>query len=368
MYCSVCGTPEASRPPSPTRRISLDLSPRTRGAAKTTKAESVPSSPTHEAWPHTHPGRPAAALHQRAKTSALLDLRSTHTPAPAKPHVEHSANHVPAPAPATTVHERHASHLTSRLEQAKAIEKSPHIKKFEGHRGGRLDTVPPATPTPAAQPAPAHHARATAPAQAASVAEAANRQLPPHVVTQHQALSQMAAAAPPPSSTAHHKPARSGTWRPRLDLTPHTSRVLATSTAVVVMAGYIWLQNYPKFALQSAAGKAGIQASLPGYLPSSYSLAHTDTAPGLITLNFTSPSASDKLVIAQHRTSWDSSSLLDNYVAKNADSYATVQGQGLTIYVFNNNNATWVNRGVWYSIEGASRLSREQILKIAYSL
>ena len=143
---------------------------------------------------------------------------------------------------------------------------------------------------------------------------------------------------------------------------------MAITAAVVIMAGYVWLQNYPKLAIQTANSKAGVTASLPAYIPSSYNLDRTDTAPGLVTLNFSSPSSPETLKIAQHRTSWDSTSLLDNFVVKNTDDYASVQGQGLTVYLFNNNEATWVNHGIWYSIEGASRLSREQILKIAYSL
>jgi hypothetical protein len=134
------------------------------------------------------------------------------------------------------------------------------------------------------------------------------------------------------------------------------------------MGGYIWLHNYPKLALQNASNQAGVSASLPGFLPSSYNLATTSTAPGLVTLSFTSPSLPDVLKIAQHRTTWDSSSLLDNVVAKQADDYSAVHGQGLTIYLFGQNQAAWVNHGIWYSIEGASKLSREQILRIAYSL
>ena len=90
--------------------------------------------------------------------------------------------------------------------------------------------------------------------------------------------------------------------------------------------------------------------------------------PLFLRTRFSSPSASESLKIAQARTTWDSSSLLDNFVAKNADDYATVQGQGLTIYMFGQNRATWVNKGVWFSIEGAGKLSREQVLKVAYSL
>ena len=134
------------------------------------------------------------------------------------------------------------------------------------------------------------------------------------------------------------------------------------------MGGYIWMSNYPKFALQNASNQAGLSASLPGYLPSSYTLSNTETRPGLVTLNFSSPSSTEPLKIAQHRTSWDSRSLLDNFVTRTTDDYSTVQSQGLTIYLFNNNQAAWVNRGIMYSIEGSSRLSREQILKIAYSL
>jgi hypothetical protein len=95
---------------------------------------------------------------------------------------------------------------------------------------------------------------------------------------------------------------------------------------------------------------------------------NTETTPGLVTLSFNSPSATETLKIAQAKTDWDSSSLLDNFIIKNTDDYTTVQGQGLTIYLWGNNQAAWVNHGVRYSIEGAARLSREQILKIAYSL
>jgi hypothetical protein len=181
----------------------------------------------------------------------------------------------------------------------------------------------------------------------------------PHLAaTQHAAMAQLSGVAP---STA---PA----WQPHLRTSSGSGRVLTVLAAFALMAGYVWLQNYPKLALQSANNRAGLEASLPGYIPSSYNLAHTDTSPGLVTLNFTSPSATENLTIAQHRTTWDSSSLLDNFVAKKADDYATFQGQGLTIYLYGPNKATWVNHGIWYSIEGAARLSREQILKIAYSL
>ena len=47
--------------------------------------------------------------------------------------------------------------------------------------------------------------------------------------------------------------------------------------------------------------------------------------------------------------------------------YLTVQGQGLTIYLFGN-QANWINHGVWYQLNGVAALSRDQILKVAYGL
>jgi hypothetical protein len=291
----------------------------------------------------------AAALHSRVKTGQVLDLRAA-TPA-AKPLTKVIArpeHHIPAAPPKSTAHERHLAHITERLDQAKAVGRSPKINKFAGESGKALSTS----------------------TVMARREEPAAVELPALVTTQHEAMTRLVApVVPEPAAAA--KPLVSGGkggWRPHLGLSPYRGRTLATATAVAIMVGYVWVQNYPKLALQAASSKAGLTASLPGYVPSSYTLAHTDTVPGTVTLSFSSPSAGEALKIAQARTSWDSSSLLDNFVAKNTDDYATVQGQGLTIYLFNNNQATWVNHGTWYSIIGAARLSREQVLKIAYSL
>jgi hypothetical protein len=321
IYCSVCGT--ATGATVAPRRLSLDLSPRAHAAV------ARPAAPAPQ--PH---GTSAAALHGRVKPSQVLDLRHA---APMKPAVHHAAHDVPAAAPLSTTHERQLAHLNERLAKAKQVERSAHIGKF------RTDHVTEPAPKPALL-------IPTTP-------------LPAHVETQHAAMANLPRAQVEPAA-----PRVAGKPRRHLHLTPQHGRALATVSAVALMSGYIWLQNYPKLALQNASNQAGLTATLPSYLPSSYSLNGTDTRPGLVTLSFKSPSATEPLKIAQHATTWDSSSLLDNFVARHTDDYSTVQSQGLTIFLFNNNQAAWVNHGIWYSIEGASRLSREQILKIAYSL
>ncbi len=293
--------------------------------------------------------KPAAALHSRTTPSShhVIDLSHEAT-------VQTQAHHAPAAAPKATVHEQHVARFTDRFDRAKRFGRSEQISRF-----GQADTEPfdrfgnktldtlvhGGVSTPVASEAPIHeHHTPLAP-------ESEMPHMPNHVVAQHKSMANLAPAAQVAAISSGG-----------------SSRALTAFAAFALMVSYIWLQNYPKLALQSANNKAGLAASLPGYIPSSYNLAHTDTSPGLITLNFSSPSAPEVLTIAQHRTTWDSSSLLDNFVAKHADDYATFQGQGLTIYLYGPNKATWVNHGIWYSIEGAARLSREQILKIAYSL
>jgi hypothetical protein len=294
----------------------------------------------------------ASALHTRSTPAHVIDLRQ------AAPVVQHAPYHVPAAPPQATTQERHLARFSDRFDRAKRFNRSDKISRFgsntERHYdqfgNPTLDTLKHPVESTSAATSPDHHQPITPGPKAAEM---------PHLAaTQHNAMAHL----------SHIAPATAPAWQPHLNVSSGPSRVMTAFAAFALMAGYIWLQNYPKLALQSANNRAGLAASLPGYIPSSYNLAHTDTSPGLVTLNFTSPSATQNLTIAQHRTTWDSSSLLDNFVAKQADDYATFQGQGLTIYLYGPNKATWVNHGIWYSIEGAARLSREQILKIAYSL
>ncbi len=140
--------------------------------------------------------------------------------------------------------------------------------------------------------------------------------------------------------------------------------------AILLLAGaYIWSVNSPKMELSRAARSAGFTASMPTYVPSSYAVrTSVDAAPGAVTMQFHSPSIDKPLKIVQRPTTWDSRSLLANFVSSQTQNYAKIDGQGLTIYVWNNGQASWINHGIWYTIEGASKLSQEQILKIAYGL
>jgi hypothetical protein len=150
--------------------------------------------------------------------------------------------------------------------------------------------------------------------------------------------------------------------------TPSVLKIGAALLAITIMGGIVWLQNSPKLAFRNDAAQAGIDASLPTYIPSSY---HQNGAvavsPGQLTLNFASPSSSQPLRIIQRSSGWDTNALRENYIDQQTASYVAAQGQGLTIYLYGD-QADWINHGVWYQLSGTSNLARDDILKIAYGL
>lgn len=150
---------------------------------------------------------------------------------------------------------------------------------------------------------------------------------------------------------------------------PRFATVAAVAGCFLLLAGYITYLNYPRLQLRVAASKAGFDAQLPRYTPAGYGLSSpVSTSKGQVTIRFNSHGDGSTLALAQRETNWDSASLLENYVKPKSNDYLTFQQNGLTIYVYNSNQAAWVNSGVFYTLEGDSHLSSEQLIKIATSI
>lgn len=286
----------------------------------------------------------ASRLDQHKAGGHVLDLRTgaKKQPAAQAPSAikEHKTNVKPA-APSFAEPAKPKSSVSTggadkaRLDRATGIAKHPLVRKFAG-----ADKPEPAKPS-----------------------------LPPQVAAE---VERMGKAAPRHAARAE-KPAPSALQaalaaaRPSRSLNP--LGLAAAVFAIIAMGSFVYLQNAPKLAFRSAANHAGIDASLPSYLPTTlHQIGPVNVQPGAISINYSGSTAQDNLNITQRATSWDSRSLRDNYVSRQTDKFQSVQGQGLTIYFFNNNQATWVNHGIWYSIIGNTTLGRDQILKIAYGL
>lgn len=140
--------------------------------------------------------------------------------------------------------------------------------------------------------------------------------------------------------------------------------------ALFITGAYIWQVNYSALAFKIASSKAGMSATMPGYMPGGYRLiGEIKTNPGSVSYNLVNDSKDKKISISQTKTDWDSQALAENYVAPKAGNYLALQAQGLTVYMLGDSQATWVNKGTWYTIDSPNQsLTQDQAIKIATSL
>ncbi|HVO86330.1 MAG TPA: DUF4367 domain-containing protein [Candidatus Binatia bacterium] len=150
-------------------------------------------------------------------------------------------------------------------------------------------------------------------------------------------------------------------------------RWLAFSLAAVVLiiaaAILVW-QNVPAVAVQVAADRAHVDASVPAYTPAGYALAKTlKYEPGSVTISYVNKANQGQTFsLTQKASSWDSSTVQSNYLPTNA-STQTSQVNGTTVYIYGDSgNAAWVNNGVLYSLSNKAHLSSDDVFKIVQSL
>jgi len=154
----------------------------------------------------------------------------------------------------------------------------------------------------------------------------------------------------------------------RLRLKPATLRYSLAGLAIIVVTGFLIQLSVPRITMRLAAARAGISANLPDYKPAGFTLSSTvDYRPGHVALSYQSVSDNRSFRVSQTESDWTSDTLLKNFVEEKG-LYQTIPDKGKTIYIYDGANATWVDGGIWYSVEGASSLNSDQLLKIANSL
>lgn len=239
-----------------------------------------------------------------------------------------------------------ASETKARAQRARRVARSSHIQKFvTASAAPALSTPPAARDQTTTAPVPSKNSRIE------------------NVHHQPPALSQYELNASPTDGKA--KSNRSG------NIIGHKARLASLSAlgmSVLLIGGYIAYLNAPNLAVRIAASRSGVEATLPGYNPGGYRYAGPISyRPGSVVVRFRSDNG-QSYTLAQEKSNWDSRSLLENVVARRDSDYRTFQEKGLTVYVYNDSNATWVNDGIHYSLEGTTSLPPEQILRIAASI
>ena len=142
----------------------------------------------------------------------------------------------------------------------------------------------------------------------------------------------------------------------------------ATSFACLLVTGFIGYQNLANVKLQYASSRAGFHAALPSYQPAGFSVGQLTYQTGAVSVNYHSNSDDRAFAIMQRPSAWDSQALRDNFVASNGEQYHVAVSGGRTIYLYGDNNATWVNGGVWYQVQAGNSLNERQLTQLASSM
>lgn len=175
------------------------------------------------------------------------------------------------------------------------------------------------------------------------------------------------------NATGHLEQPTSGPKKKRLHHKLGVSkRAMSVSTVVlafVVLGGFYAYLNVPNFAMRVAATRAGFGATMPGYKPAGFAFrGPINYTNGQVTVSFRSNTDDRAYQLTQRTSNWSSEALLTNYVATQNKQYQTLEDKGRTLYIYDGSNATWVDNGIWYQLEGDSRMTTDQISRVASSL
>ncbi len=274
---------------------------------------------------------------QKAKTLMRQSVQKPVTPVSSP--VEHLKQ--PAGQPALKV-KTHPTTSHARLKRSAAIPQSSMIKRF-------TDNV-----TAAAH----HHVKTPSLVQAVSTSVE-------EVLTPMQNAIE---AATSHTQTRHRRVKTTHRVAKKLRITPRALNASLLSVAVLLCMGYFGYQSVPNLAMRVASMRANVHGSLPHYKPAGFSLnGAIRYQPGEIIVAYKSNSDDRSYAITQKTSSWDSEALRQNYVASKNTPYQTIQDKGKTIYMYDNSEATWVDGGVWYKIEGNSQMNSQQVLSVVNS-
>jgi hypothetical protein len=252
----------------------------------------------------------------------------------------------------------------ARISKAKLISQSDKVRRFGGVAHSKTDQ--PTTKVRAevrphnAKPRPLASAAAVAPAMPSMVTSVSHQQL-------EQLLDNALARA-----DAHKKlleSQRKGKSFRRFSFGPRWLSISSVVAAILLIGGFFAWQNVPQVSVKMAAMRAHVDASVPAYTPSGFSYASpVNYSSGAVTINFKAGSNNRTFAITQQSSNWSSSSLEANAVP--ADSQVqTSKINGTTVYIYGaNNDATWVSRGVKYTLKDKANLNSDQILRIAGSM
>lgn len=309
--------------------------------------------PRRERAPHKTVA--AKAVHHRQDKSKTLMRSGVKNPARHKRPIPQPAADVHLE-PRQTLRPHHASATASAAHRAGHVQRSHLVSKFgASHQPVVKKHQPLAVQHPPQHPAKqpsTHPPEELVPKSAASaMLDAALVKAVSHEQPKHH------------TATKRHRVAR------KMGLSPRFVSISAAIALVVLVGAYFTYQNLPRIAMRIAASRSGISASYPGYTPRGYAMSGAISySPGQIVVNFKSKQDQQSYAISQQKSNWNSETLESSYLAKLDQPVRRENAAGRTVFIYGDTNATWIDGGIWYRVDGKANLSTDQLLKLAASL
>lgn len=261
------------------------------------------------------------------------------------------------------IHRRSLGSSPHREQLAKQIPKSPHVSKFNPQQATSVVKKP------------SNHAVKTPPMQQAATQPAhrvATEQRQEHV--QRSAAARMIENSLA-NATAHENeevgPKRSSRRRfaRRFGISAKAMALSSAVLAAVLLGGFFAVQNVPNLSMRVAATRAGFDARMPGYSPSGFSFkGPINYQSGQVKVSFSSNTDDRHYDVVQRSSNWNSDALLSNFILQENKQYQTYVDRGRTLYIYDGSNATWVDDGIWYTVEGQSAMTTDQLVRLAASI
>ena len=240
-----------------------------------------------------------------------------------------------------------------RARRAERINRSAHVQRYAPNRPA-LTAAKPLRVTP--------HTAALKPVHASSPAA--------HMVAAPQASSLDVFERALQQANSHLQPLVRPAKKTKRSVR-RSKQIMSFSAAVLsllIIGAFVAVQNQADLTIRYASHKAGITASLPNYRPIGFSVGKFKYSAGTVAVQYANPSSGQNFTLTQTASRWDSQSLKDNFVASADKNYQVIQSAGRTIYTYGNNNATWVNGGIWYRIDSAGSLTSNELVDLATSM
>lgn len=258
-----------------------------------------------------------------------------------------------------------------RMSRAKHVAKSHHVRRFNPSRAEQQALAAQAAQRKKyATARPVHQdMRPVAVAtQKPHVSQSvALKQAAPHA--QHQQPKKQTAndifEAALAHANSHQEPLQQNKGKRAVRKRRAVSAIAGLATFLVII-GFVTYLNKPAIELRFASIQAGFHASMPDYKSTGYALeGGVKGEDGKVEMTFRSGANSYK--VTQVASDWNSATLLDQNTDQRGTPTRTIQSQGRIIYIYNK-DASWVDSGVRYEIQGNADLSTDDIVTLATSM